>query len=107
MVGCAKQDTAFVVDPDRKLLIDDDEAEIIRSIFRRYKELRSVAKLVDELAREDVRTKVRQYRNGRTVGGVHFGRGSLSQLLQNLSGDPRSTALVKATYAAIGREAHS
>lgn len=68
---------------DRKLLIDDDEAEIIRSIFRRYRELRSVTKLVDELAREDVRTKVRHYSNGRIVGGVHFGRGSLSQLLQN------------------------
>ena len=68
---------------DRQLLLDDDEAEIIRSIFRRYTELRSVTKLVDELAQQNVRTKVRQYSNGRTVGGVHFGRGSLSQLLQN------------------------
>jgi len=68
---------------ERKLLIDDQEAEVIRSIFRRYRELRSVAKLVDALARQDVRTKVRLYSNGRTVGGVHFGRGSLSQLLQN------------------------
>ena len=68
---------------DRKLVIDDPEAEIIRSIFRRYRELRSVTKLVDELARHNVRSKVRQYSNGRTVGGVHFGRGSLSQLLQN------------------------
>jgi DNA invertase Pin-like site-specific DNA recombinase len=68
---------------DRKLIIEDDEAEIVRSIYRRYRELRSVTKLVDELAREDVRTKVRHYKRGRTVGGVHFGRGSLSQLLQN------------------------
>ena len=68
---------------DRKLLIDDDEAEIVRTIFRRYSELRSVTKLVEELAQQNVRTKVRQYRNGRTAGGVHFQRGSLSQLLQN------------------------
>ena len=68
---------------DRKLVVDDDEAEIVRSIFRRYVELRSVTKLVDELAQQDVRTKVRNYSNGQTVGGVHFGRGSLSQLLQN------------------------
>ena len=68
---------------DRKLLVDDEEAEIIRSIFRRYRELRSVAKLVDELAQQNVTSKVRQYSNGRTAGGVHFGRGSLSQLLQN------------------------
>ncbi|MBA3512288.1 recombinase family protein [Sphingomonas sp.] len=68
---------------DRNLLMDDDEAEIVRSIFRRYTELRSVTKLVEELAQKNVRTKVRQYSNGRTAGGVHFQRGSLSQLLQN------------------------
>ena len=68
---------------DRKLLMDDDEAEIVRSIFRRYTELRSVTKLVEELAQQNLRTKVRQYSNGRTAGGVHFQRGSLSQLLQN------------------------
>jgi DNA invertase Pin-like site-specific DNA recombinase len=68
---------------DRKLLMDDDEAETIRSIFRRYLEVRSVTTLVGELAQQNVRTKVRQYSNGRTAGGVHFQRGSLSQLLQN------------------------
>lgn len=68
---------------DRKLLIDDHEAEIVRSLFRRYIELRSVTRLVEELAQQKVRTKVRQYNNGRTTGGVHFQRGSLSQLLQN------------------------
>lgn len=68
---------------DRKLLINDLEAEIIRLIFNRYRALRSVTKLVDELTKQKVKTKVRQYGNGRTVGGVHFGRGSLSQLLQN------------------------
>jgi DNA invertase Pin-like site-specific DNA recombinase len=68
---------------DRKLVIDDHEAEIVRSIFRRYSELRSVTRLVKELAQQNVRTKVRQYSNGRTVGGEHFQRGSLSHLLQN------------------------
>lgn len=68
---------------DRKLVMDDVEAEIVRSIFRRYSELRSVTQLVEELAQQNVRTKVRQYSNGRTAGGVHFQRGSLSQLLQN------------------------
>ena len=67
----------------RKLLMDDDEAETIRSIFRRYLDLRSVTRLVEELAQQNVRTKVRQYSNGRTAGGVYFQRGSLSQLLQN------------------------
>jgi site-specific DNA recombinase len=68
---------------DRKLLMDDIETEVVRSIFRRYSELRSVSRLVEELAQQNVRTKIRQYSNGRIAGGVHFQRGSLSQLLQN------------------------
>lgn len=68
---------------DRKLHPHEQEAEIVRSIFGRYVELRSITKVVDELARQDIRTKIRQYADGRTVGGIHFTRGSLSQLLQN------------------------
>jgi site-specific DNA recombinase len=68
---------------DRRLLIDESEAAIVRSLYRRYAELRSITQLVDQLAREGVRTKVRRHATGRTVGGVPFSRGSLSQLLQN------------------------
>lgn len=67
----------------RKLVIDDEEAETVRLIFRRYPELGSVGTLADELAAAGVRTKVRQYGNGRSVGGVSFSRGSLAQLIQN------------------------
>ena len=67
----------------RKLLIDEAEAETVRSIFGRYLELGSVGLLADELASSGVRTKVRTYANGRSVGGVCFSRGSLAQLLQN------------------------
>jgi DNA invertase Pin-like site-specific DNA recombinase len=68
---------------NRKLLIDENEAETLRHIFRRYLELGSVGALADELAAGGVRTKVRQYANGRSVGGVSFTKGSLAQLLQN------------------------
>jgi DNA invertase Pin-like site-specific DNA recombinase len=68
---------------NRKLLIDENEAETVRLIFRRYLELGSVGALADELAAAGVRTKVRPYANGRSVGGVLFARGSLAQLLQN------------------------
>lgn len=68
---------------NRKLVIDDEEAETVRLIFRRYLELGSVGALADELAAAGVRTKVRRYANGRSVGGVSFTRGSLAQLLQN------------------------
>jgi site-specific DNA recombinase len=67
----------------RKLVIDEDEAETLRLIFRRYLELGSVGALADELSAAGVRTKVRPYANGRTIGGVSFTRGSLAQLLQN------------------------
>jgi DNA invertase Pin-like site-specific DNA recombinase len=68
---------------DRKLLIDENEAETVRLIFRRYAELGSVGTLANELAAAGVRTKVRRHANGRSVGGVAFTRGSLAQLLQN------------------------
>lgn len=68
---------------DRRLLIHDSEATVVRQLFARYSELRSITRLVDELTKERVRTKVRHYANGRSVGGVPFSRGALSQLLQN------------------------
>ncbi len=68
---------------NRRLLIDENEAETVRLIFRRYLELGSVGALADELAAAGIRTKVRSFANGRSVGGVFFTRGSLAQLLQN------------------------
>ena len=68
---------------NRKLLIDESEAETVRLIFSRYLELASVGALADELAAAGIRTKVRSFANGRSVGGVFFARGSLAQLLQN------------------------
>jgi site-specific DNA recombinase len=68
---------------NRKLLIDENEAETVRLIFRRYLELGSLGSLADELAAAGVRTKVRRYANDRSVGGVAFTRGTLAQLLQN------------------------
>jgi DNA invertase Pin-like site-specific DNA recombinase len=67
----------------RKLLILESEAETVRLIFRRYLELRSIGALADELAGGNIRSKVRSYGNGRSVGGVHYSKGSLAQLLQN------------------------
>jgi len=68
---------------NRKLLIDESEAETVQLIFRRYVELASVGALADELAAAGVRSKVRRYSNGRCVGGVRFSKGSIAQLLQN------------------------
>ncbi len=68
---------------DRKLVINEAEAAIVRRIFTRYCELRSIGDLVAELARDRVKTKVRPYKDGRTVGGIPFTKGPIAYLLQN------------------------
>ena len=42
---------------DRKLVINDSEAEIVRSIFRRYAELGSVRLLKEELDARGIKSK--------------------------------------------------
>lgn len=68
---------------DRALVINKEEAETVRHIFRRYLELGSVSALHAELESEGIRTKIRKARNGSTRGGLAFGRGNLTQLLKN------------------------
>lgn len=68
---------------DRKLLVNEEEAETVRHIMRRYIELGSVRMLIDELARNGRVTKVQQRASGPHKGGVAFGRGTLFHLLKN------------------------
>ena len=68
---------------DRKLVIDPDEAETVRIIFRRYMELGSVFVLKVDLEQSGLRTKLRQSANGVSSGGVVFSRGNLYWVLSN------------------------
>jgi site-specific DNA recombinase len=68
---------------DGKIAIIEKEAELVRSIFRRYLELGSVNELVRDLKARDIRTRVQQLSTGRTRGGIPFGRGALFYLLGN------------------------
>lgn len=68
---------------DRRLVVEDTEARTVRMLFQRYVDTKSITRMVDELAAEGIRTKLRTLVTGRTTGGVPFTRGSLSQLLQN------------------------
>lgn len=68
---------------ERKLLINSKEADEVRYIFRRYLELRSTLKLMDDLAAKGIRTRERTLGSGRKIGDVHFGRGPLGHLLKN------------------------
>ena len=68
---------------DRKLIIVDSEAEIVRFIFRRYAELGSVRWLKDELEARSIHSKLRKSASGRISGGKPFARGALYLMLQN------------------------
>src|SRR3954470_211027 len=66
-----------------KLLIVNEEAEQVRTIFRRYLELGSVNRLVLDLQDRGFRTKIRQLSTGHTRGGVAFTQGPLFYMLRN------------------------
>jgi site-specific DNA recombinase len=68
---------------DGKIAIVEEQAELVRSIFRRYLELGSVNELVRDLRERNIRTRVQQLSTGRTRGGIPFGRGALFYLLGN------------------------
>src|SRR5258708_9742702 len=71
------------VSRDKKLFIDEEEAERVRTIFQRYLDLGSIGLLLVDLRERGVVTKVRQLSDGRTVGGIPFTRGPLAYLLRN------------------------
>jgi DNA invertase Pin-like site-specific DNA recombinase len=68
---------------DRKLLVIDSEAEIVRSIFRRYAELGSVRLLKQELEARGINSKAWTSASDRITGGKPFSRGALYLILQN------------------------
>jgi site-specific DNA recombinase len=68
---------------DGKIAIVEADAELVRSIFRRYLELGSVNELLRDLRDRDIRTKARLLSTGATRGGIPFGRGTLYYLLSN------------------------
>ena len=68
---------------DKKLIVNEAEAETVRHVYRRYAELGSVFALKDELDRDRVVSKVRIDKYGRRTGGKPLARGALYLMLQN------------------------
>ena len=68
---------------DRKITVNEAEAERVRTIFRGYLELGSLNLLMADLRTRGILTKVRTLKTGETVGGIPFTRGSLAHLLRN------------------------
>lgn len=67
----------------RKLVIDDDEAKVVRHLFERYLVLKSVRDLADEAARDGLVTRTRERQDGTVAVTMPFGRGNLYHLLSN------------------------
>ncbi len=68
---------------DRNLIINPEEAEQVRLIFREYVRLGSVFELYEWLKAKGIRSKVRTASTGRKLGGSVLSRGTLYHLLSN------------------------
>src|SRR6185312_14083143 len=68
---------------DRKLVVNEADAETVRLIYRRYLELGCVRSLAMNLHGNGIVSKVTVSKRGRQHGGQPFGRGALYHLLRN------------------------
>ena len=68
---------------DRRLVINQADAETVRQIYQRYLKTGSVPKLKKALDRDGVVSKIRVSRKGNKSGGQSFSRGALYELLSN------------------------
>src|SRR5829696_4978847 len=68
---------------DKKLVINPEEAERVRTIFRQYLKLKSITKLLEDLRRRKILTKKTPRSGGSVCGGISFTKGALAFLLKN------------------------
>jgi DNA invertase Pin-like site-specific DNA recombinase len=68
---------------DRKLVINELEADVVRHIFQRYVMLGNVRLLVADLARDGIRAKVHRNEEGTIRGGRPLTAGPLYHILAN------------------------
>lgn len=68
---------------ERALVVNPDEAETVRFIFRRFLEVGSVSLLADDLRDRGIKSKRHTSRKGNTRGGVTIYPGALAQILDN------------------------
>ena len=68
---------------DRRITVNEAEADRVRTIFRGYAELSSLNLLMADLRKRGIVTKVRTLRSGEKIGGIPFTRGPLAHLLRN------------------------
>ncbi len=70
-------------DDTRTLVVNEDESQTVRHIYRRYLNLGSVHALERELNEQGILSKRWISSRGKEMGGKHFSRGALFHLLRN------------------------
>jgi len=68
---------------DRKLVVNADEGEFVRSLYRLYLQHGSVRRLKAYLDGQGIKSKIRVSSTGRQSGGTEYYRGALYQILKN------------------------
>jgi site-specific DNA recombinase len=68
---------------ERKLLVDQVEAETVRLIFEIYLALGSLPATAEKLRNRGILTRRRDLATGRTIGGVPLTKGPLAYMLKN------------------------
>ncbi len=68
---------------NKRLIVNPEEADSVRTIFRRYLELGCLTKLLRDLEARGIVTKLSQLGSGKTRGGIPFTKGPLHYLLRN------------------------
>lgn len=68
---------------DKKLVLNEPEAVVVRDIFRTYLRLGTIFGTLDELAARGIRNKAWSTKDGKPCGGSAFDANSLRSLLRN------------------------
>ena len=68
---------------NKKLIINEREAEIIRFIFKEFIVLKSFKKLAESLREKEIRTKKHFSSSGKITGGNYFTTGAIYHILNN------------------------
>jgi site-specific DNA recombinase len=68
---------------NRKLVIDEAEANDVLLIFELYTKLKSIPALIRELEERNIRSRIRRRATGTEFGGILFTTGPLSHMLGN------------------------
>jgi site-specific DNA recombinase len=68
---------------DRTLVVNEAEAQTVRTIFQLYLELGCARRVNEAADRKGLVSKYRRFDSGKTFGGVAFTRGRIYHLLAN------------------------